>query len=322
MQAKKDDFEPTVGETYGYIKVVFGPFSTNGARHWVCECKCGKQIARDLEGLRNAVRTKKGGCLPCSKKSDRVIDRPTYAAYYQLRDKCTNPKSEQFKNYGAAGLKLCERWQNSFEEFLKDVGVRPGPGYVLARKNDDPVFSAENTKWMTRAEYSQARAEAAKKVQISDSAFKVRILLEREAKKCKISIGELFHLASLVPAMNLSVSDRGFGAELEEYKDHTIGGYLKMISAPEAMDMATLATLGKRVAKAAAGQKIPEKKVKGRVVYPKFLIEQEYFKFINDVGSTVQTLPVVIESAAKSEVEPVESSAPDNAASIEAFFNT
>ena len=75
---------------------------------------------------------------------------PMYKAWTGMRQRCNNPKNTAYANYGARGIKVCERW-NNFATFLADVGERP-KGMTLDRKNPDGDYEPSNVRWATKAE--------------------------------------------------------------------------------------------------------------------------------------------------------------------------
>ena len=69
-----------------------------------------------------------------------------------MKFRCLNPKSTAYKNYGGRGITICERWLNSFENFLADMGRKPHPSLTLERKNNEGNYEPGNCKWATRKE--------------------------------------------------------------------------------------------------------------------------------------------------------------------------
>jgi hypothetical protein len=83
---------------------------------------------------------------------------PTYVSWCAMKDRCTRPKNKSWKDYGGRGIRVCERWLNSFENFLADVGPRPegktkdGKAlYSIDRfPNNDGDYEPGNVRWATR----------------------------------------------------------------------------------------------------------------------------------------------------------------------------
>jgi len=85
-----------------------------------------------------------------------------YYVWGTMLDRCRNPKNQSFKDYGARGVTVCERWLK-FENFAADVGERP-PGrngkrsaYSLDRIENDKGYEPGNVRWATRKEQAANR---------------------------------------------------------------------------------------------------------------------------------------------------------------------
>ncbi len=68
--------------------------------------------------------------------------------------RCTSSKHTDYKNYGGRGIRVCERWLNSFENFLADVGERP-MGKTLDRRENEGNYEPGNCRWATATEQNR-----------------------------------------------------------------------------------------------------------------------------------------------------------------------
>jgi hypothetical protein len=75
---------------------------------------------------------------------------PEYIAWVAMIQRCTNQKHPSWKNYGARGIRVCDRWKGSFMHFLEDVGERPSKSLSLDRIDNNSDYVPENVRWADR----------------------------------------------------------------------------------------------------------------------------------------------------------------------------
>lgn len=81
--------------------------------------------------------------------------RSTYVSWRCMRKRCSAPSS---KRYAGAGIRVCERWQQSFWDFVADVGPRPSRGHTLDRyPNNAGNYEPGNVRWATSKEQNNNR---------------------------------------------------------------------------------------------------------------------------------------------------------------------
>src|SRR5215469_11404771 len=81
---------------------------------------------------------------------------PEYNAWQHMLSRCYRQKDPKYEHYGKRGIKVCERWKESFEAFLKDLGPRP-PGMMLDRIEVNGHYEPGNCRWATKSQSNKNR---------------------------------------------------------------------------------------------------------------------------------------------------------------------
>lgn len=115
----------------------------------------------------------------------RKHEIPEYRVWQQVKQRCLNPRHRQYKDYGGRGITMCERWRNSFDSFLADVGPRPDPYLTLDRRDNDGNYEPNNCRWATYTEQNLNKRNNTKRLAARQPT---------EQGKAEARIGALFRL--------------------------------------------------------------------------------------------------------------------------------
>lgn len=147
------------GLKFGRLTVLEELLERNKDRRIIyrCLCECGKEANVSGKSLRNGS-TISCGCAQVGKqKKSRCFRRhPLNRVYTGMKSRCYNSNHEGYRWYGDIGIKVCNRWLESFWNFVEDMGDRP-EGQTLDRINTYGDYSPDNCKWSTPLEQANNR---------------------------------------------------------------------------------------------------------------------------------------------------------------------
>lgn len=120
---------------------------------WACICACGSEHFVLGYTLRNGSSLSCG----CLQRTHTMTGSRMYRIWSNMKRRCYNSTNPMYKYYGGRGIKVCDRWLHSFENFLSDVGFLPSPELSLDRIDPDGDYCLENCRWADAKTQSQNR---------------------------------------------------------------------------------------------------------------------------------------------------------------------
>jgi len=176
---------------------------------WLCECDCGNYHHTTVYLL------KSGGVKSCGCQKGKLRHRhcvggaasSEYSCWRNMKQRCYNQNNGEFKNYGARGIRVCERWLNSFETFLEDMGGKPNASYSIDRIDVNGNYSHENCRWVTTKTQNDNKRQS-----VMVTAFGETLSLTSIARKYGINPTTLKYRLKYLPAeaaLTLSKQTRG-----------------------------------------------------------------------------------------------------------------
>ena len=175
------------GQRFGRLVVRAKAGRRDGYVLWSCDCDCGtRRVLVRTGNLTNRAQTTSCGCVKrerlaalASKRLEantkhghagRGKTSRAYHVWHDMRARCTNPSDQAYKYYGGRGITVCERWLESFENFLADMG-EPPVGLTLDRKNNDGNYEPRNCRWVTRKEQAANKRRTTMVCEVCKQSF-------------------------------------------------------------------------------------------------------------------------------------------------------
>jgi hypothetical protein len=121
---------------------------------WRCVCICGEERLVLGTNLSRGM-SRSCGCLisettraRCTKHGHARRGSVTraYTCWVGMQQRCFNPNTKGYCNYGGRGISVCEYWRFDFQAFYADM-LDPPPSLSIDRINNDGNYEPGNCRW-------------------------------------------------------------------------------------------------------------------------------------------------------------------------------
>lgn len=138
----------SIGATFGKLIITGMAERRKTCKYVFCKCDCGNPEEFEVfTGNLGKGHTTSCGCVQTANRTKHGLSNSrTNVIYKSMIQRCHNPNQTSYSGYGGKGILVCDRWRESFENFLEDMGEAPD-GFSLDRKDNNFGYSKENCRW-------------------------------------------------------------------------------------------------------------------------------------------------------------------------------
>ena len=203
-----------LGNVYGKLTVTEFVEMKPKTSIWKAMCECGKETIVQRSNLTSGATTS-CGCYQKESVAKRSITHgnsiggiktATYKTWESMKGRCNIDNNINSEHYSEKGIQVCDRWLESFDNFLEDMGERPSDLHSIDRENNELGYSKDNCKWATMTEQNRNTSkskiwtvdgvdypsyrQAAKELNMCEDTLRKKCIANKDGYSCRLKYEE------------------------------------------------------------------------------------------------------------------------------------
>lgn len=147
--ASRIDDDKIIGQ-YGKLTIISFAFYKSRHRYFNVICSCGNQFTANFSPIING---RKKHCFKCRTVKHGMCGTRIYKTYDDMKKRCYNPNSANYRFYGARNIKVCQEWLNNPQAFF-DWAFENGyeEHLTIDRINSLDDYKPKNCRFISKSE--------------------------------------------------------------------------------------------------------------------------------------------------------------------------